>query len=79
MIYVNTAIPIEELSKIQEHYTKGRRIKIRDEWIDKNRDVLYEKHSEWSKNNKDIIANYREENRDRIKEQYKKFKSKQVA
>jgi hypothetical protein len=73
MIYINTQIPIEELSKLQTQYEKERRLKIRDDWIDKHRDALYKYHNEWAKNNKDLIAIYREDNRERIREYHRRY------
>jgi hypothetical protein len=75
-IYVNTNVPIEELSKQQADYEKTLQRRVRDDYIAKHRDVLYHNHRVWSKHNKDILANYREENRERITEQYKEHMRK---
>ena len=74
MIYVNTTIPLEELSKNQEHIEKGKKIKVQTDYMEKKNKERYKtNHSIWSKLNKDSRSNYREDNRERIREQYKQF------
>ena len=72
MIYVNTDIPIEELSKIQKHIELSRKIKVQTEYLERNKERYKTNHTIWSKNNKDHLAVYREDNRVKITEQYKK-------
>jgi hypothetical protein len=76
MIYVNTNIPIEELSKIQEHNELGRKIKVREDYISKHKEHRLNTHREWAKVNTDHLAIYRENNREKIRAQYKKHKLK---
>lgn len=81
MIYVNTQIPIEELSKEQAYIEEGRRISVQKEWFYSHKEVLKEKHRLWAKLNKDHLAIYREDNRERIRESYNKCllkKKKQI-
>jgi hypothetical protein len=44
MIYVNTNIPIEVLSKIQEHNELGRKIKVREDYISKHKEHRLNTH-----------------------------------
>ena len=71
MIYVNTTIPLEELSKIQKHIELSRKIKVQTEYLERNKERYKTNHSNWSKNNKDHLAVYRDKNREKIRKQYK--------
>jgi predicted flavoprotein YhiN len=76
MIYINTSIPIEELSKIQEQYDKEKKMKVIENYVAKHKEHRLNTHREWAKINTDHLAVYREENRDKIRAQYKKHKLK---
>lgn len=72
-VYVNANIPFEELSKLQIQHQNEMKIKKRQDWIEKNRTQQNELHKQWAKQNKEHIALYREANRLKIREQYKKY------
>jgi excinuclease UvrABC ATPase subunit len=75
-IYVNTTIPIEQLSEEQRLIELNNRKRITKQWFDKHREVLYKNHCEWARLNKDHISNYRQDNRERIREYYRKYMEK---
>lgn len=59
MIYVNSILPLQELSKIQKEYDDLKKQKKKEEYFLKNRDKLREYSKLWNKNNKERVKEYR--------------------
>lgn len=76
VIHINTTIPIQELSEQQKRFQIGQKIQIRNNYLERNQERIIKKQKNWTSNNKDHLGNYREENREKIRNQYKSHMNK---